>query len=228
MPLEESDDEFGCDFDGIDFSAIPGLNGLVAQPTNPPVIVSDRPPNRDRRSSSRSSSSYGLDDELDSDLLAAADALEARALTTTSKLDCQSSDLPHDTHKRPCTTPLTSPSAAKKGKRREDGDNCVQVILENFENELTCPICCDIFVAAHISNPCGHTCCGQCAYEWVSQTKYSPTCTVCRTKLVKSLPLIPNFSVDNLVQQYLRAWAKSGQSDWQANGVKMNDWNERL
>ncbi|KAI0662564.1 hypothetical protein C8Q70DRAFT_567501 [Cubamyces menziesii] len=35
-------------------------------------------------------------------------------------------------------------------------------VLEKIEEELTCPICYDPLVAAYSTNPCGHSCCGEC------------------------------------------------------------------
>ncbi|KAJ7770788.1 hypothetical protein DFH07DRAFT_735143, partial [Mycena maculata] len=42
-------------------------------------------------------------------------------------------------------------------------------ILAGFEEELACPICCDIFAATHLLNPCGHSFCGECVWQWIQQ-----------------------------------------------------------
>ncbi|KAF8845329.1 hypothetical protein BDN67DRAFT_961641 [Paxillus ammoniavirescens] len=111
-----------------------------------------------------------------------------------------------------------------KAEPQED----IQTILEAYEAELTCPICCDIFVGAHVSNPCGHTCCGECGHMWLARNKSAPTCAICRSSLSDIKPLLPNFAVDNLVRQHLQALASSGQSDWQNKGGKLVSWNNRL
>ncbi|KAH7923989.1 hypothetical protein BV22DRAFT_543521 [Leucogyrophana mollusca] len=274
MPHAESDDEFGDELDGLDFSAIPELSGIEGQTQNSARSASHRLPARRALPSDSESSGYGLDDDLDLSFLAAADAIEARATNLPvaadrplpqnsqptsdatedarstystsgaprpsrffsdsgahkppSKVIYHSREILPQPQKRSCTSPLHSPSAAKKGKMKEEPAHDLEVFFDDYENELTCPICCDIFVAAHLGNPCGHTCCGECGYEWLTQNKRSPTCPVCRTKLKKSLPLIPNFSVDNLVSQHIRALANSGKLEWKAGGVKLNDWNTRL
>ncbi|KIM85518.1 hypothetical protein PILCRDRAFT_367399 [Piloderma croceum F 1598] len=91
---------------------------------------------------------------------------------------------------------------------------------------MTCPICCDIFVAAHIGT-CGHSFCGECGWEWISQNKRFPTCAVCRAKLSASSPMIPNFALDNTVNRHLQALANSGREEWQPGGTRINEWNIR-
>lgn len=58
--------------------------------------------------------------------------------------------------------------------------------------------------------------------------KYEFTCAVCRSKLWTRKPLLPNFSVDNLVHQHLQILAKSGRPEWQEKGYKTIEWNKRL
>ncbi|KAF9243874.1 hypothetical protein BU15DRAFT_25575, partial [Melanogaster broomeanus] len=83
-------------------------------------------------------------------------------------------------------------------------------------------------VGAHMANPCGHTCCGECGYGWLARNRYTPTCAVCRSSLSDTKPLLPNFTVDNLVRQHLQTLARSGWPDWQDKGYRYIDWNKRL
>ncbi|KAI5991564.1 hypothetical protein EDD15DRAFT_1095186 [Pisolithus albus] len=148
------------------------------------------------------SSSLDSFDELDVDpyLLAACDEIEHRALwghhTNTvpgplanvsppgsfgkgkkrSFTDC-------DFHSQPVAKP--SVVATLNAPESYSGEK-LQTILGGYEDEITCPICCDILVAAFMCNPCGHTTCGDCGYGWIARNRYSPTCAVCRSELIKS------------------------------------------
>ncbi|KAL4069442.1 hypothetical protein J3A83DRAFT_4251379 [Scleroderma citrinum] len=82
--------------------------------------------------------------------------------------------------------------------------------------------------AAFMTNPCGHTTCGDCGYGWISRNKYSPTCPVCRSELIKIKPLLPNYAVDNLVKHHVHSLAMSGRPEWQQRGFKFIEWNKRL
>ncbi|KAI0935977.1 hypothetical protein AcV5_004242 [Taiwanofungus camphoratus] len=117
----------------------------------------------------------------------------------------------------------------EKGKSQEvvDPNAGVKKMLAEFEDELTCPICCDILASAHLGNPCGHTICGDCGWSWISKNKRSPTCAICRTKLVTSTPMIPNIAMDNTVEKHINALAASGSADWQPSGVRHTEWSKR-
>jgi len=125
------------------------------------------------------------------------------------------------------SSPIQSNSSTKTDKSKAEQNDGVRRILEGFEHEMTCPICCDIFVAAHLGNPCGHSFCGECGWEWISKNKRSPTCAVCRAKLSVAAPMIPNFALDNTVARHLEALAASGEKEWQPNGTRIIDWNIR-
>ncbi|KAL0950822.1 hypothetical protein HGRIS_007584 [Hohenbuehelia grisea] len=136
--------------------------------------------------------------------------------------------------KRPAS-PLESPAQRKKGKMRDDGlggqtqHHGVQKLLQTFEDEMTCPICCDIFAAAQLGNPCGHSFCGECGWTWIQKQKKSrkATCPVCRARLSGSHPMLPNIAVDNTVQRHIEALHASGQEDWGPNGARMKEWEAR-
>ncbi|TCD70675.1 hypothetical protein EIP91_002399 [Steccherinum ochraceum] len=125
-------------------------------------------------------------------------------------------------------TPALPPGRKSKGKRRErDLKEGVKRILEDFEDELSCPICCDIFACAHLGNPCGHSFCGDCGYDWIKKGKDKPTCAVCRADLALAAPMIPNYSLDNTIEKHIHALAASGVEDWALSGAKYKDWMER-
>lgn len=117
----------------------------------------------------------------------------------------------------------------KKGKDKEDVDPFAhsRQVLAEFEDELSCAICCDLLAAAHIANPCGHTICGECGFDWISRNKRAPTCAICRTKLIRAAPLIPNIAMDNTIAKHVGALAASGCVDWQPTGAKHKEWAQR-
>jgi hypothetical protein len=55
----------------------------------------------------------------------------------------------------------------------------------------------------------------------------SPTCAVCRTALSTTKPILPNYAVDAMVRQYVRALAVSGRSEWQEEGDRLAEWKKR-
>ncbi|KAG1755018.1 uncharacterized protein EDB91DRAFT_266848 [Suillus paluster] len=238
MPQPDSDDEFPDDIGQLDFSNVPGLQELPSATSirpldHPPRVGPAVPGPPSQPSPSSLPSEYDCDDEIDEYTLAALDALEAQfahdrprlgaSPSTTQPLNATCSDA----RKRGPPSPQSLP-ASKKGKIvAQDKIETTTNILEGFESEINCPICFDIMVAAHLCNPCGHSCCGECAQGWVSQNKASPTCAVCRAVLSTSKPLLPNYTLDAVVQQYIRALAVSGRSEWQDKGGKLAEWRKR-
>ncbi|KAF8168279.1 hypothetical protein B0H34DRAFT_684939 [Crassisporium funariophilum] len=101
----------------------------------------------------------------------------------------------------------------------------LQILLE-YEEDLSCPICYDILVAAHVGNPCGHSFCGDCGWKWHVENK-NKECPVCRTTLEKSGPLIPNIKMDRTVETHLKTLALAGDQDWEPGGRKMKEWDIR-
>ncbi|TFY65267.1 hypothetical protein EVG20_g5651 [Dentipellis fragilis] len=120
-----------------------------------------------------------------------------------------------------------TPSKKQKGKQKESPSAGVRRVLNDFEEDMTCPICCDIFAVAHLGNPCGHTYCGDCGWQWIKKNRKTPTCAICRTNLSPQAPMIPNFSMDNTIERHLQALAASGDKDWQEGGSKLVEWEHR-
>lgn len=219
-------------------SNVPGLQEIPVPASirplddSPSSVIVPAPPLQ--ASTSNLPSEYDCDEyEIDESTIAALDALEARfahgqPLPGASPLTAKPSIYTRaDVLKRGPPSPQTS-SASKKGKTSpKDSLDTTNSILEGFENEIMCPICFDIMVAAHLCNPCGHSCCGECAQGWISQNKTSPACAVCRAVLTTTKPLLPNYSLDAVVQQYIRARAASGRSEWQEKGDRLAEWRKR-
>ncbi|KAM6497958.1 hypothetical protein JOM56_005906 [Amanita muscaria] len=117
------------------------------------------------------------------------------------------------------TSPI-SPS-----KKRSKTTSSISAI-DGFADELTCPICCDIFVAAYAANPCGHSFCGPCGDEWTRKNRNN-SCPICRTQLARDFPLIPNISLDNVVEKYITLLAQGGSAAWSLEGEKFKEWYSR-
>ncbi|KAG2149726.1 hypothetical protein BD769DRAFT_1407984 [Suillus cothurnatus] len=241
MPQQpaDSDDEFPDDIGQLDLSNVPGLQEIPVassirpsdDPSPPPTVIVSTLLSQSPASSLPSE--YDCDDEIDESTIAALDALEAQFVHGQPRLGASPltaqpfSSTRADDRKRGPPSPQTSP-ASKKGKTSaEDSLDTANKILEGFETEIMCPICFDIMVAAHLCNPCGHSCCGECAQGWIFQNKASPACAVCRAALSTTKPLLPNYSLDAVVQQHIRALAVSGRSEWQEKGDRLADWRKR-
>ncbi|KAF5312712.1 hypothetical protein D9619_003376 [Psilocybe cf. subviscida] len=118
-------------------------------------------------------------------------------------------------------------SPRKKGKMKADDSELARVIA-GYEDELSCPICCDLLVAAHSANPCGHSFCGECEWQWQSSIQNPKrSCPVCRQKLEKKTPMIPNIAIDNIVEKHVQALAMTNKQDWTPGGVKHEEWMKR-
>ncbi|KAI6005144.1 hypothetical protein F5J12DRAFT_127239 [Pisolithus orientalis] len=200
------------------------------------------------RSTSRASSHFDSFDELDVDpyLLAAIDEIESRALREHQSGTVPAFPEPPFANVSPLgdfgkgkkrsiaecdfdsQVLITPPVVLRLDAPKSNSGESLQTILEGYENEIMCPICCDILVAAFMCNPCGHTTCGDCGYGWISRNKYSPTCAVCRSELIKSKPLLPNYAIDNVVKHHISALAESGRTEWQKQGYRLIDWKKRL
>ncbi|ETW87549.1 hypothetical protein HETIRDRAFT_307066, partial [Heterobasidion irregulare TC 32-1] len=80
---------------------------------------------------------------------------------------------------------------------------------------------------AHLGNPCGHTFCGDCGWQWISKSRKAPTCAVCRSKLFVKAPMIPNFAMDNTIDKHIQALVSSGDEGWREGGSKLAEWQRR-
>ncbi|KAH9890962.1 hypothetical protein C8Q73DRAFT_702365 [Cubamyces lactineus] len=130
------------------------------------------------------------------------------------------------------TTPSTSSGKRSKlariNSKNVDPHASARKVLEKIEEELTCPICYDLLVAAHSTNPCGHSCCGECHLNFLKTVPVrKPTCPVCRTPLDINRPLLPNFTVDGIVRSHVLALAETGSVDWQPNGTRHQEHARR-
>ncbi|KAG7528320.1 hypothetical protein FFLO_06231 [Filobasidium floriforme] len=87
--------------------------------------------------------------------------------------------------------------------------------LEEMEDEITCPICMSIMVAVHALTTCGHTMCGGCVQEWLTD---HDTCPICRTPTAKP-PMVPLLPMDRMIELYVRAQGE----DWEG----LQGWKDR-
>ncbi|KAJ7462724.1 hypothetical protein B0H11DRAFT_2054006 [Mycena galericulata] len=117
-----------------------------------------------------------------------------------------------------------SPKSGSKRKRRKTVD-IPRHILDGFEEELTCPICCDIFVATHLLNPCGHSYCGPCAWQWIARNR-TAGCPVCRAPLTNT-PMVPNICIDKTVETHIQMLCYNGDIGWREGGPKLIEFRER-
>ncbi|KAH9968766.1 hypothetical protein BC827DRAFT_1165489 [Russula dissimulans] len=127
------------------------------------------------------------------------------------------------------SSPSTPESGPKrhKGKQKESHTVILKEFLDSFEDEMICPICCDIFAFAHLGNPCGHTFCGECGWSWIKKNKQAPSCPICRASLSEGAPLIPNFAVDSAVEKHVQALRTNGVEGWENSGAKLTEWQAR-
>ncbi|KAF7784724.1 hypothetical protein Agabi119p4_889 [Agaricus bisporus var. burnettii] len=133
-----------------------------------------------------------------------------------------------------CPTEAPEKQAIGKRSRLEDAESTVvkngivraydkiQYALDGYGEELCCPICCDLFVATHLGNPCGHSYCGDCAWQWVNKNDRTE-CPICRTQLVGEAPLIPNITLDSLIEKHIELLISAGDIDWLPQGSKYKD-----
>lgn len=52
-------------------------------------------------------------------------------------------------------------------------------------------------------------------------------CPICRAKLAKDNPTIPNITLDNVIEKYIQILAKSGAKEWIKGGAKFKEWTLR-
>ncbi|KAJ7899981.1 hypothetical protein B0H14DRAFT_3852474 [Mycena olivaceomarginata] len=121
----------------------------------------------------------------------------------------------------------TGTDASPQGgpSKRRKGIDTSQLILTEFGEELTCPICCDILVAAHLLNPCGHSFCGDCSWQWLMKNR-NTGCPVCRTTLAAT-PMAPNISVDKMVDTHIQMLSEHSDPEWKIGGEKLAEFRGR-
>ncbi|VDB99334.1 unnamed protein product [Peniophora sp. CBMAI 1063] len=129
--------------------------------------------------------------------------------------------------KRSATTIAAGPQPPKRARGEEGSFNTrMRGVLDKFEDDMTCPICFDIIALAYLTNPCGHSTCGDCLASWIDAAKL-PTCPLCREVIDANAPLIPNFSLDNMLEKHVCALSDSGAKDWAPGGSKFEEWTAR-
>ncbi|KAK7468634.1 hypothetical protein VKT23_003139 [Stygiomarasmius scandens] len=115
----------------------------------------------------------------------------------------------------------------KKGNRKSDSDSDTERLLDNLNDEMSCPVCFELMVGAQLINPCGHGLCGLCGYTWITLKKQT-ACPVCRTRCCHFKPLVPNIMVDNIIEKYIEILVKRGDKSWDVGGANRREWDERV
>ncbi|KAF7306630.1 RING finger protein 8 [Mycena indigotica] len=146
-------------------------------------------------------------------------ATEPPSSFTSLKRQRSVSPPPSSAERRPLG-PYNSPP-----KKRQKSPEPAAKLLEGFEDELTCAICCDLLAAAHLLNPCGHSFCGECVSEWISVKVRKTTCPVCRAIIAKQ-PMAPNISLDKLVDVHVRMLGMND-TGWKEGGEKLAELDKR-
>ncbi|KAI4520719.1 hypothetical protein K525DRAFT_366825 [Schizophyllum commune Loenen D] len=193
-------------------------SGAPAEP--PPQTV------QDGAASDSESTDYGDDDIFDSTFLQAVDALE-RGLT-----QAESASPPASRKRKACEGPSGSSENAQKRTRVDESGRFapfastakpdpVNEVLAKFEDELSCPI-----VAAHVTNPCGHSFCGECGNQWLKINKKT-VCPNCRTAVHRKAPMIPNIALDHAISVYVSSLANNGNAEWASGGAKFAEFVSR-
>ncbi|KAH6917561.1 hypothetical protein BKA70DRAFT_1487521 [Coprinopsis sp. MPI-PUGE-AT-0042] len=199
--------------------------------------------------SSESDNYFGDDEVLDSSFLAAVDAIEHAATqpahTGPSRDESQrrasTSSLPpkNDQHQqrgafssnlkreRSASPFVTSKKGKAKAIEEELYSASDTKLIRKLEEEFQCPVCFDILAASHIANPCGHSFCGSCGWEWIIDQNHS-SCPVCRTTIARSNKMVPNVSLDSTIDKYVELLGLAGITEWRkGSGKSYIEWVAR-
>ncbi|EIW64523.1 RING/U-box, partial [Trametes versicolor FP-101664 SS1] len=133
-----------------------------------------------------------------------------------------------------------TPSKRLKGNRTKSGDipetvdphASARQVLSGIEEELSCPICMEVLATTYITNPCGHSCCGDCLLQWIDTSRKPgptehPKCPVCRTQLCRDRPAIRNVAMDSVARRYVSSAEEVGKVDWQPTGDRRRNFLTR-
>ncbi|WVQ81527.1 hypothetical protein IAT38_003651 [Cryptococcus sp. DSM 104549] len=115
--------------------------------------------------------------------------------------------------------PSANPSPAKKDKSaariiRTFEEVQVPVVVEEWYQELDCAICSHIMGAtqAYAVVPCSHSFCGPCAWRWVKLNS-RPTCPTCRVELSTATPMVPNITLEQVIEHKLQRLIDSDEKE---------------
>ncbi|KAG0150388.1 hypothetical protein CROQUDRAFT_720394 [Cronartium quercuum f. sp. fusiforme G11] len=106
----------------------------------------------------------------------------------------QSNKRAKDNHKQthPKSSPIIASNIASTSGSKLSSTN----VGLDIEEELSCPICCDLFVAP-VNFSCGHSFCGSCAHDWLEK---EPVCPSCRQKSLT--PPARMYVLESIVQKH--------------------------
>ncbi|CCA66950.1 hypothetical protein PIIN_00788 [Serendipita indica DSM 11827] len=100
----------------------------------------------------------------------------------------------------------------------------IRSALSAYDDDLSCPICLELFLSPQLLNPCGHSVCGDCVLLWVEKNPSHVTCPTCRANLVQGSIYIPNFAIETTVNKHIEVLRSNKVEDWMDGGGK---WKER-
>ncbi|KAJ1310363.1 hypothetical protein OPQ81_007101 [Rhizoctonia solani] len=92
-----------------------------------------------------------------------------------------------------------------------------------MEEELTCAICCDVFVSPQLTH-CGHSACAPCLKNWLSKNH---NCPICRAYINTNTMLPTNRLASSMIDRMMAEATKYSLPDWCSGGSKEIEWKRR-
>ncbi|CAE6530290.1 unnamed protein product [Rhizoctonia solani] len=95
-----------------------------------------------------------------------------------------------------------------------------------MEEELTCAICCDVFISPQLTH-CGHSACAPCLVmqkNWLSKNN---NCPICRAYINPNTVLSANRLASSMIDRMMAEATKYNLPDWCSGGVKEVEWKKR-
>ncbi|CUA72292.1 hypothetical protein RSOLAG22IIIB_00957 [Rhizoctonia solani] len=96
------------------------------------------------------------------------------------------------------------------------------------EQELTCAICCDVFISPQITH-CGHSACAPCLRRFVQKLWLSKNnnCPICRAYINPNTVLSANRLASSMIDRMMTEATKHKLPDWCTGGKREIDWKKR-
>ncbi|KAL5636081.1 hypothetical protein ACGC1H_004784 [Rhizoctonia solani] len=123
-----------------------------------------------------------------------------------------------------------SPIAGLKRRRSlspgRDGSVEAEIRTDTWsvvEEELTCAICCDVFVAPQLTH-CGHSACAVSQKLWLSKNN---NCPICRAYINPNTVLSANRLASSMIDRMMAEAIKYKLPDWCTGGKKEIEWKKR-
>ncbi|KAH7340300.1 hypothetical protein B0J17DRAFT_313745 [Rhizoctonia solani] len=124
----------------------------------------------------------------------------------------------------------SSPTARLKRRRGSSStqDSSVESEIRTdtwsvMEEELTCAICCDVFVSPQLTH-CGHSACAPCLKIWLSKNN---NCPICRAYINLNSVLPANRLASSMVDRMMAEATRYNLPDWCSGGTREVEWKKR-